>query len=231
VIGEVVAGVLAEVITDAGMRIGIATSAMRGRRHTEDSAIARWFDTYQLTDRVMALPDLGLAAEEWLEAHLDSDEVQAVLHELLAARLTKAPATAVERLRVALELTLLAMDPPYGISVQGLASGLFDYYDDEICEMVARLEGAEPTFWRDICSDAMSARMIAILHAIERHVPRCRHGRICVRRPTSWSATGGTWSSSTERSNRRTSSAAAGCRSRACMCRRASCSWLRLITS
>jgi len=169
-ISEVVAGVLAEVIADAGRRIGIATSAMRGRRYVEDSAIARWFDTYRLTDRVLALPDLSPEADEWLAAHLDSDEVQAVLHELLAARLTKAPAADIERLRTALELTLVALGPPAVGGLECLATGLFGYFDDEICALVGRLEGDEPTFWQEICSEAMSARLIAVLHAIERHV-------------------------------------------------------------
>ena len=37
IISDVVAGVLAEVIVDAGRQIGSATSAMRGRRYSEDS--------------------------------------------------------------------------------------------------------------------------------------------------------------------------------------------------
>src|SRR5215467_2346889 len=126
-VSEVVAGVLAEVIADAGRRIGIATSAMRGRRYAEDSAIARWFDTYAVTDRVLALPDLSPQADEWLAARLGSDEVQAIVHELLAARITKAPATDIERLRGALELTLLIGDPP-AVDLEALAAGLFDYY-------------------------------------------------------------------------------------------------------
>lgn len=169
-IREVVAGVLAEVITDAGRRIGIATSAMHGRRYAQDSAIVRWFDTYQLTDRILELPDLSPQGDEWLTAQLNSDEVQALLHELLAARLTKAPSADIERLRTAMELTLLTKQPPPTVSSNDLASTLFDYYDYEICTLAGRLEGAEPAFWREICSQAVSARLIAVLHAIERHV-------------------------------------------------------------
>ena len=169
VLSEVAAGVLAEVIAGAGRRIGIATSAIRGRRYAEDSAIARWFDTYRLTDRVPALPDAGPEIDEWLAAHLNSDEVQAVLHELLAARLTDAPEADIERIRTVLELTLVSLDPPIA-DLESLAACLFDYYDGEICTLVGRLEGAEPVFWQEIRSEAMSARLIAVLHAIERHV-------------------------------------------------------------
>lgn len=168
-ISEVTAGVLTEVIAGAGRRIGIATLAIRGRRYAEDSAIARWFDTYRLTDRVPALPDASPELDEWLTAHLNSDEVQAVLHELLAARLTDAPETDIERIRTVLELTLSSLDPPF-TDIEGLAAGLFDYYDGEICTLVGQLEGTEPAFWQEIRSEAMSARLIAVLHAIERHV-------------------------------------------------------------
>jgi hypothetical protein len=168
-INEVVTGVLVEAITGVGRQIGIAASTIRGHRYAEDSAIARWFDTYRLTDRVPALPDLTPEIDKWLAEHLTSDEVQAVLHELLAARFTDAPEEDIGRIRTLLELTLLSLNPPT-TELGSLASSLFDYYDNEICELVGRLEGAEPVFWQEIGSEAMSARLITVLHAIERHV-------------------------------------------------------------
>ena len=45
---------------------------------------------------------------------------------------------------------------------------LADYYDDQICALVARLEGEEPPLLAQIRSEAFSSRIISVLHAIER---------------------------------------------------------------
>jgi hypothetical protein len=62
-------------------------------------------------------------------------------------------------------LTLIRADPDMAAYAQPLA----DYFDDEICDMVGRLEGADPAMLGQIRSEALSARMIAVLNAIERH--------------------------------------------------------------
>ena len=160
---EVVAGVLVDAIAAAGGRLGTAALAVRGRRTSEDLAIAQWFDTYRLTERSPALPDLAPEATVRLADTLRAEEVQAVLHELLAARLTDAPEADVSTIREMFELTLGRAD------VGDIAPELFDYYDGEICTLVGQLEGAEPSLLRQIRQEALSARMIAILHAIERH--------------------------------------------------------------
>src|ERR1017187_8237534 len=98
-IDEVVAGVLVNAVTATGRRLGSAAGAHRGRRTAEDLAIARWFDTYHLTERVPELPELPSAEAERLAGILRSDAAQAVLHELLAARLTDAPEQDAGRIR------------------------------------------------------------------------------------------------------------------------------------
>jgi NACHT domain len=164
-LSEVAAGVLVDVVAAVGRRLGTAAVAFRGRRYAEDVAIARWFDTYRLTDRVPALPDLPPDVAGKLAEALGGNEVQAVLHELLAARLTDAPEADVDRIRTVFGLTL----DGFGADVPDSAAESFAYFDAEICALVGRLEGAEPSMLREIRGEALSARMIATLQAIERH--------------------------------------------------------------
>jgi len=167
VIGETIAGVLAEAITAAGRRLG-ASATLRGRRYATDLEIARWFETYRLTEKV-PIPELPLDRADDLAEVLRSDEVQAVLHELLAVRLTDAPEVDAARVRAVFDLTLGITGNPAPFT-----AALFDYYDDEICKLVGELEGHEPALLRQIRSEAMAARMNATLRAIERHTAALR---------------------------------------------------------
>ncbi len=160
-IDEVATGVLVNAIAVAGRRLSAAIGSLpRHREH--DLMVARWFGTYELTTQLPDLPNLGAAAEERLKAALSSDEMQAALQELLAARLTDAPETDATRAREVLGHTLVAAGPE-------IAQALTDYYDDEICALVARLEAADPPLLAQIRTDAFAARMVSILNAIERH--------------------------------------------------------------
>ena len=163
-LNEVVAGVLVEAIAAVGRRLGLTVSSVRSRRYAQDLAVVRWFDTYRLTDRTPAFPELDIEAANELAAALRTDAVQAVLHELRAARLTDAPEADVKSIRKAFGLTL---SPAWS---GDFTARLFEYYDQEVCALVGRLEGAEPSLLRQIRGEAMSVRMIAILHAIERHI-------------------------------------------------------------
>lgn len=64
---------------------------------------ARWFETYRLTTL-----DPPIALTQRLADVLRGEEVQAALHELLAARLTDAPEADAASARQVLSLTLLA---------------------------------------------------------------------------------------------------------------------------
>lgn len=96
VLDETVAEVLASVLTAAGRWLRLSLASPRGRRRA-DFDTARWLDTYALTDR--ALPSLsgGPPADE-LVLFLRGNAIQAILQELLAARLTGAPEAESERL-------------------------------------------------------------------------------------------------------------------------------------
>jgi len=162
---EVAVGILVNAISSTGRWLGTAaTSAASGRgRFAEDLSIARWFETYRVTSRVPDLPDLSPAATSRLAELLRGDDVQAAVQELLAARLTDAPETDAARAREAFVLTLTSADQ----EISAYAAALADYYDDEISELVGRL--GESPLLTQIRSEALSARMIAVLNAIERH--------------------------------------------------------------
>jgi hypothetical protein len=96
---------------------------------------------------------------------LGGDEIQPALQELLAVRLTDAPETDASRARDALQLTLGAVAPDAAAFGEALAG----YYDDQICDPVARLEGGEPPLLAQIRSEAFSARQLTVLQAIECH--------------------------------------------------------------
>jgi hypothetical protein len=157
-VDQIAAEVLADVIVATGRWIAVSPSGLRGGRRVKDLAVARWFDTYELTDK---LPDLP--SDEALSVVLRGEEIQAAVHELLAARLTDAPEADLARIRSAFELTLGAA----GIDSPSVARELFDYYDDEICTLVGRL--SESALLGQVRAEAMGARVIAILFAIERH--------------------------------------------------------------
>jgi hypothetical protein len=164
-IDEIAVGVLVDVIAAAGRRLGTTALAVLGRGRADDLAIARWFDTYQLTGEPQGFGELSAAASEHLSACLQGNEIQAVLHELLAARLTDAPEADVERIRALFSFAFAAS----GESLAPLAADLFDYYDQQICELAGRLEAGQPALLRQIRGEAFAARMVAILNAIERH--------------------------------------------------------------
>jgi hypothetical protein len=187
VINEVAAGVLVDAIAAAGRRLGAAVAALGGRRYEKDLALARWFDTYCLTDRVPLPAEVPVPLAGGLAKVLTGDEVQAVLHELLAARLTNAPEADVNRVRAVFGLTLATAeldDRLVPVAHSGIADAdlvaelggvLFDYFDGEICELVGRLEGHDPALLLQVRSEALATRMISILHAIERHSAALSH--------------------------------------------------------
>jgi hypothetical protein len=206
-IGDVVDGVLINAIAVAGRRIATAVTRGSGRRGASDLTTARWFETYRLTRKQPDWAELSPALALRLAEILPGDETQAAVHELLAARLTDTHADAA---RQALPLTLITADR----DAAPFAESLADYYDDQIGELVARLEGEDATLLAQIRSEAFSTRMIDILNAIERHTAALttRPSRRTER--TSSTATGVMSSTSAESWNRRISTAAAGCPSR-----------------
>jgi hypothetical protein len=175
VLAEVVSNTLAEVVTATGRWLAVEAMAVRGKRSKEDAAIAQWFDTYKLTDTESQFPtELADLTEDEMAEALRSNEIQASLHEILAARLTDAPELVIGKVRNIFTGTLNML---LGFDVDSALSGsLFEQYDTMICELVGRLEGGQPDLFRAIRRDAFSARIIAVLNAIESHLSMISDG-------------------------------------------------------
>ena len=163
-IDEVGVKALTTAIGVLGPRIAAVAAKPRGRR-ADDLSIAHWFETYRITAEFPDLPDLSPSLAERLADLLRGDDTQAALQELLAARLTDADNAEATRACEVFCLTLSTADP----AVSQFGRPLAEFYDDQISSLVARLEATEPAMLAQIRSEAMSARMIAILRAIERH--------------------------------------------------------------
>jgi hypothetical protein len=160
---EVAVGVLVNAIAVAGRQISKATAGLQ--KQDEVLATARWFETFRLSGAPPGLPGLPAASAERLAAVLGGAEVQAALQELLAVRLTDAPEADASRARDAVGAAVSGADP----DVARFAGALADYYDDQVCSLVARLEAEEPPVLAQIRSEAFSSRIISVLHAIERN--------------------------------------------------------------
>lgn len=160
---EVVTGALVNAIAVVARQISKAAAGLR--KTDEDLATARWFETFRLTGTPPDRTDLSPGSWDQLAGVLSSDETQAALQELLAARLTDAPETDASRARDAIRMSLSTA----GSDTAAFADALADYYDDQISSLVARLEAEEPPLLAQIRSEAFSSRMITVLHAIERH--------------------------------------------------------------
>jgi hypothetical protein len=142
---EIVNGVLVNAISATGRMLVGPALGMRSRRSAADLDIASWFDTYQLTGDG---PDLAVPDADQIETVLRRDEAQAVLQELLAARLTDAPEADISQCRAEWELSF-AQDTRFKLDTE-VVGKLFDYYDTKIGEFVARLEGQRSA---DTCAD------------------------------------------------------------------------------
>jgi hypothetical protein len=160
---EIVTGALVNAIAVVGRQISKAASGLR--EPDGDLMTARWFETFRLTGALPDLPDLSAASWDRIARILTRAEIQAALQELLAARLTDAPETDASRARDAVHVALNAV----GSDTVTCAEALADYYDDQICALVARLEAQDPPLLTQIRGEAFSARIISALHAIERN--------------------------------------------------------------
>jgi NACHT domain len=164
-ITDVIDGALVNAIALAGRRISMAAGGLRSRRRADDVSAARWFDTYSLTGTPPQLPGLSVDLTQRLAGVLEGYEFQAALQELLAVRLTDAPEVDAIAARQVLIATLIAN----AADAASVGDVLTEYYDDQICALVTRLEADDPPLLAQIRSDAFSTRMINVLNAIERH--------------------------------------------------------------
>ena len=188
---EVVTGALVNAIAVVGRQV---SKAAAGLRKTDAAlATARWFETFRLTAAPPDLPGLSPSAGERLAEVLGGDEIQAALQQLLAVRLTDAPETDASRARDVLQETLGAAAP----GAAALGGALVGYYDDQICTLVARLEGEEPSLLAQIRSEAFSSRIISVPAGDRTSLRGAGRWRAAGRRrsgagrPACWAAAGG----------------------------------------
>lgn len=165
-IDEVATELLVNAISAAGRWLGTAAAATRSERGsaTKDLAVVRWFETYELVDRAPQLPEISVNSASRLMDLLRGNGAQAAIQELLAVRLTDGPNADAKLARDAFVATLPEAND---LEISGCAQALASYYDDEISELVGRI--ANTPLLTQIRSEALSGRMIAVLHAIERH--------------------------------------------------------------
>lgn len=176
---EVVIGALANLMSDVlsatARQLGARRRVLGVRRHSADLDLATYFDTYTFTQdaapglarRLAAL--IGSAETDAVTQRLTSDRCHALLHELLAARLSDAPEQQLERLRDSFRRALWPLVDLDRDAARRIADVAFEYLDGKLSEVVARLESSLPEAAGRLRDRAIGHRIVAILDAIERH--------------------------------------------------------------
>ena len=160
---EVVTGLVVDAIAALGRQARTALTPISGRRKKADLDLAASFNSYALLDRT--LPDLPPEVDgDELLAHLRGNEVQALVQELMAVRLSDAPELTAQRLR---EEFVRICGTPY-------AGELFDQIDEQACNLVVHIDNAQPQLLRQIREEAHFTRLNATVEAIERHLEALR---------------------------------------------------------
>ncbi len=169
VLDEVLAETLSNAIAVAGRWIVTAVNSPHYRRRKQDADIAEWFDTYKLSASSATSIELpsDINVEE-VRLAVESNEVQAILLELLCARITSAPETDIASICEALASAIASRVTSR--NTQQITEALFNYYDTEVCDLVGRLAGAQEDVFARLRNEAFSVRIIAVLNAISQHV-------------------------------------------------------------
>lgn len=153
-ITDLVTGLLTEAVITTGRRLAAGIRGRRRGRGAQPADPAIWFSSYQPGTS----PELDVPG---LDGILRLPAMQALVHELLAVRLSGAPETEAIRIHDAMN-GLLAENGD-------LADTLFAYYDGEIRTLTERLAADHPDLMRQTREEAYLARLNATLAAVERH--------------------------------------------------------------
>jgi hypothetical protein len=166
---EIATEVVVEVIVATGLRITTAVKAVRKGRRRRNAEVTAWFEAYRPVVTGPPVPDaLPGVSPDTLEAWMGSDSVHAILHELLAVRLSGAPEIEATRLAGALRSTL----EPYAVdsaAADAFAQAAFAHFDHQMTELTRELAAADPELLRWVRDEALATRIAATLGAIERH--------------------------------------------------------------
>jgi hypothetical protein len=167
-LNEVLGGLLVKILTVTGRRIAVA---FRGARNKRDFEILTWFETQAFSEKPRRLPKPphGIDRKQLLSA-IETADVEAILHELVAFRLLQGVGASPDALREALISVVSTLLP---LSDQSVAIRygqlLFEHLDAEITQVISRLQKSKPELLIEIRSNAIASRMSATLSAVERH--------------------------------------------------------------
>jgi hypothetical protein len=168
-VDEFVTELAVSIVCSLGQKLATPLRTLKDRRVRDDLELATWLNTYKLIEPIpLGLPP---CPRECTEADLDEllkrDDVHAVLYELLAARLSDAPQLDIGRLRAAMQRIDIARVNTWPTEYLG---ALFDAFDRILSGVASRLEKERPRDLMQIRAQAHTARIAALLGAIERHV-------------------------------------------------------------
>jgi hypothetical protein len=156
---EVVNGLTVDAIASLTRQAVTAFTPITGRRKRADLDAASSFNSYELIDR--AFPELVSGVDEAaLIDHLRSNQVQSLIQELLAIRLSDGPELTVQRLKE--EFTRVCCTP--------YADEIFEEIDAQAANLAIHIGTANPELLRQIREEAHFTRLNATVEAIERHL-------------------------------------------------------------
>jgi hypothetical protein len=174
-ISQVATGALANAISATAGQLVTALRPSVARHKRTDYDVASSFNSYELTERALPSPPEGLDETAFLET-LTGNEVQALIQELLAVRLSDAP----ERTAAGLRQEFVAVfSNSYSENTPDRASyteNLFDNIDAQIADLVVHISTIRPELLHQIRSEAYFTRLNATVETIERHLAASRTG-------------------------------------------------------
>jgi hypothetical protein len=158
-VDEVVTGLVVDAIAAVGRQLATQVLSGSHRRRRADLELAAFFNTYALLDRALPPPpdDVNQGA---LIDKLRSNEVQALIQELLAVRLSDGPELVAQQICQQLRK----------ICRTSYADEIFQELDNQIEHLVVQISTAQPRILNQIRQEAYFTRINATLEAIERHV-------------------------------------------------------------
>ncbi|MEU4408527.1 NACHT domain-containing protein [Streptosporangium sp. NPDC023963] len=180
---SLVGGVAVEIIKQAGRRLSLAAETLKTTKNNT-LQISQFFDTYSIVDS-LELPSppksfLSTQITEWLS----NSDVHAILHGLLAARLSNAPESAIEMLQSGFRKTLSAYSCSDNKDVY--ADSVFQVFDQYMFSMMESMIEFDPSILAAIRSEAHFSRITSTLQAIERHLETLNSQPDPVQETTYW---------------------------------------------